>query len=521
MSHALNLNLAPRVTPLLLAAAVVCVGCQRPAAKGARQVGPSVIQLRLPARLGSLQRPAVEYDHGLHVKQLGPGSCKTCHKHDSKGKLVPKFGRLSDRGSRDKLTALYHDQCMGCHKKRGVGPRGCGECHTKRPSTRSTRLTMSFDYALHYRHERQLGEQKSCKSCHHIYDKAQQRLIHEKGTESNCRDCHGARQKGSKPSLRNAVHGDCVSCHLKRTVAKQVTGPVRCAGCHGAMQRKKIQQHAKDIVVPRLKLAYSPRLKRRQPNKLWLRAPGTRAKLVAFDHQAHEPRARFCSSCHHETLAACKSCHSLQGKKKGGGVTLATAYHAKDAKQSCVGCHRAETAKTACAGCHRVASAEPSKRTCGVCHNGPLPGKTLAALPTTFPPMAKVGPLPATSKTDFPEYVLIKGLAKSYAPSKMPHGRIVAKLDKLIQKSKLAQQFHGQRRTVCVGCHHHAPAGARPAACSSCHGRTGHPTQDKPGLMTAYHRQCMGCHKTMGLARLNKCTSCHKAARSLRPGGAK
>ena len=158
MSHALNLNLRPQVTPLVLAAAVLFVGCQRPAAQGARQVGPSVIELRLPARLGPLQRPAVEYDHGLHVKKLGGSSCKTCHRRDDQGKLVTKFGRLSDAGSRDELTALYHDPCMSCHKKRGVGPRGCGECHTKRPSTRSTRLAMAFDYALHYRHVRELGK---------------------------------------------------------------------------------------------------------------------------------------------------------------------------------------------------------------------------------------------------------------------------------------------------------------------------------------------------------------------------
>lgn len=511
----MSLRIAVWIPAGLALVAVAPGGCRRPAAQAEREVGPGVMVLRMPSALGKMRRPPVEFDHDRHTAKDG---CKTCHFVDRVGSLSPKFLRVNDGQSASKLMDHYHDQCQGCHKRRGEGARGCGECHAKRPRTRSTRLAMAFDYRLHYRHVRELGGKKSCESCHHFFDKTQQKLIYEKGTESNCRDCHGARDKGRALSLRNAVHRDCVSCHLKRTAAKQKSGPVLCVGCHDAKHRAEIRKHAQELTVPRLELAYSPRVKRRQPNKTWLYAPGAKAKVVAFDHRAHEPRVPFCSSCHHATLAACKSCHTQQGAKKGGGVTLVTAYHDKTAQQSCVGCHRAETGKKGCAGCHRVASAEPSKRACGVCHNGPLPGTASGALPTTFPAAVKLGPLPQYSKTDYPQNVVIKGLMKVYGPSKMPHGLIVSRLEKLIRKSKLAQQFHGQTRMVCAGCHHHSPVGKRPAACGSCHGPKGHSTQDKPGLKAAYHRQCMACHKKMGLGRLNKCTSCHKPASGAAPG---
>ena len=33
---------------------------------------------------------------------------------------------------------------------------------------------------------------------------------------------------------------------------------------------------------------------------------------------------------------------------------------------------------------------------------------------------------------------------------------------------------------------------------------------NKPGLMGAYHLQCMGCHKEMGMEKPVSCTDCHK-----------
>jgi hypothetical protein len=126
--------------------------------------------------------------------------------------------------------------------------------------------------------------------------------------------------------------------------------------------------------------------------------------------------------------------------------------------------------------------------------------------------------LPAPSK-DFPERVTIRALARSYAPSLMPHGRIVRKLYALTGGSRLALAFHGGPDALCAGCHHHEKRGVRPAPCAACHTRAGHPTRDQPGLQAAYHRQCMGCHQKMGLRKWLGCESCHKKAATARPAG--
>lgn len=489
---------------LLLVFIAGLVGCQRPAAQSPRTVEPSTISIRLPARFGALRRPAVEFSHGQHTKALNKEGCKTCHQRDRSGKLIPLFARTGDGHSRDALMDLYHSRCMGCHKQRSQGPRACGECHVKRPRTRSLRVEMAFDYSLHYRHVTSLGKDKSCEQCHHLYDKAQRKLVYERGGESNCRDCHKARRNGGTPALREAAHQDCVGCHEKRTAASQPTGPTLCVGCHDATHQQKIKR----VRPERLKLAYSPTVKRRQPDQLWLSTAGGVSRLVGFDHQAHEPRARFCSTCHHETLAACKSCHTLTGKKEGRFITVATAYHQRDAKQSCVGCHARKARASECAGCHEALTAHRSKQACVTCHNGPRPGEPG---PAALPPTTQLPPLPPYSK-DYPEMVVIKALAKEFAPSKMPHGRIVARLFRESNRSKLARQFHGRTETLCAGCHHRTPAGRRSPPCASCHGRTDHATRDQPGLKAAYHRQCMGCHQRMGLTKLMGCHSCHAKA---------
>jgi predicted CXXCH cytochrome family protein len=77
-----------------------------------------------------------------------------------------------------------------------------------------------------------------------------------------------------------------------------------------------------------------------------------------------------------------------------------------------------------------------------------------------------------------------------------------------VRESKLASRFHGDVETLCAGCHHHSPVGTRPSPCKSCHEKASHPTEDRPGLFTAYHRQCLGCHQQMGQPQ--GCTDCHE-----------
>jgi hypothetical protein len=353
---------------------------------------------------------------------------------------------------------------------------------------------MAFDASLHARHA--LAYPEKCDACHHIYDEVQRKLTYQKGTEEACRSCHGAVDVERTLSLANAAHNDCVSCHLARSRAQQKGGPVLCVGCHdgGALQ-----------AIERLKEV--PRLLRGQPDRVWITAVDARSKLVAFDHQAHELRASSCSACHHRTLKACKQCHTLTGVVGGAGVTMAQAYHLSSSDYSCVGCHAASARDAACSGCHSTLGQPPGERACAVCHRGPLPSADpVKESPPIAMPVSLDG-LPVSSD-EFPETVVIDGLVDSYQASRLPHAKIVGKLDAGIRESPLAGRFHGSTEQLCTGCHHHSPAGTRPPPCRACHGLKPDATTDKPGLQVAYHRQCVGCHIEMRIPKQG-CTDCH------------
>ena len=130
-----------------------------------------------------------------------------------------------------------------------------------------------------------------------------------------------------------------------------------------------------------------------------------------------------------------------------------------------------------------------------------LPASLLASLLAT----KQLAALPAS--LEVPEQVTVGYLSRAYQPAKVKHKHIADKLDAAVRKSSLATHFHGEAATLCAGCHHHAPAGTRPAQCRSCHAAKGDPRRDKPALKVAFHRQCMGCHQELRLK--NGCTDCH------------
>jgi hypothetical protein len=152
-------------------------------------------------------------------------------------------------------------------------------------------------------------------------------------------------------------------------------------------------------------------------------------------------------------------------------------------------------------------NAVPSERSCTICHQGPTAGDPPASMPARFGEPSELEPLPEVSK-EFPDVVTIGVLADKYEPSKLPHRQIVAALDTKVRKNDLARGLHGSTAMLCAGCHHHSPIGKRPPACSACHAKMGHPTKDKPALLEAYHRQCIGCHRQMGIKEQG-CTDCH------------
>ena len=484
----------------LVLIAILVSGVGFAAEEPPRQVTPATVTMQFPEAFGEMQRPAVEFDHKAHTEALEVEGCETCHRIDDKGVLIPLMKLGLEIDNRDDLIDAYHESCLGCHRDRSdetlaAGPITCGECHVRRGPGVSVRAAMAFDYSLHGRHTKAFEDK--CENCHHVYDEAIKELKYEKGKEEGCRSCHGAVDEERKLSLANASHRACISCHLKRIRLELDSGPMLCSGCHDLEQQSAIKR-----------LEEVPRLMRGQPDTLWIHGADAKTAAVAFDHLSHEPVTGSCSTCHHQTLKPCDECHSFLGSPEGSGVTMAQAYHLSLSEHSCVGCHAQKTSEKQCAGCHFTSSESPAELTCVVCHNGPAPGsQALEIAPILVD--RRLDPLPIPSD-DYPETVVIEALVDKYEASKLPHAKIVAKLDDIVRESKLAGRFHVDTEMLCSGCHHHSPVGTRPPPCRACHSGSVETTRDRPGLKVAYHRQCVGCHIAMDIQKQG-CTDCHAA----------
>ncbi len=237
--------------------------------------------------------------------------------------------------------------------------------------------------------------------------------------------------------------------------------------------------------------------------------------MVPFNHKSHEPRAKFCNTCHHHSLEKCSNCHTVPGDaKKGGGVSFERAFHKPGAAQACVGCHQSAKADKKCAGCHQWMNGEMPKSSCTVCHRGPSEGR-----------IGEVPPMPLTwDKEKVPEKVQIKGMEKEFKPAELPHQKILNKLVTISNESSLARSFHAVKdHTLCAGCHHHGEPNAanKLPACSVCHNRPFDPKAlGRPGLMGAYHRQCIGCHTAMKhKPAALECVKCHAAKEGVHTAG--
>ena len=473
---------------------------------------------------GKLERQPVTFYHDKHTDAVAKQNkdCKVCHLSENNRQSL-KYMRLKD-DSKSAVMDIYHVQCIGCHSetraaKQKSGPVTCGGCHNDEDAIASSWQPIGMDKSLHYRHVK--AHNNKCDSCHHEYDASQKKLIYVKGKEGSCRYCHRQQTEENRIALQLASHTACIECHRQKLAATQLAGPVECSGCHDAAEQKLIE------VVKNV-----PRMERNQPDVVLVKQQAkaqnptgadSKAKmnLVPFNHKAHEQYNNSCRVCHHADLNACVSCHTNPGIKKGNFIKLEQAMHQLGVQQSCVGCHQSFQQEPACAGCH--VSIESSRSlnpaTCSVCHMSPLPenGNPEAASDPAKTAARLLDSRKKVSTTfqdkDVPEIVTIKTIADQYQPVAMPHRRIVSKLAKEMQGNDMANYFHANEAVLCQGCHHHSPASKTPPKCSSCHGvpfESAHPS--RPGLLGAYHQQCMDCHKAMRLPKpiATDCEGCHK-----------
>jgi len=481
-----------------------------------------IIRIDAMQIFGTLERPPVLFLHEKHTEALEKKNkdCTVCHLTE-KDLLVSKYMRIEDTAKQEVMD-IYHINCIACHKataeaKEKSGPVVCGECHQDKPALFSAWQPIGMDKSLHYRHSK--AQNEKCERCHHQYNEVTKKLYYAEGKEGTCRYCHRDITEENRISLREASHLGCIDCHRKTLAKLDNAGPITCGGCHDAAQQRLVQ-----------KLEVVPRMKLRQPDVVFVRTakagtnnsnPATRMKRVPFSHQAHENYNDTCRVCHHADLNACVQCHTLQGTQEGNQVNLEQAMHRSNVQISCLGCHDMNQQDPECAGCHSgIAKArQQDAAACQACHMAdvnPLPEnvqhtdeKMLAA---TLLDSRK--PLTDTfAESEIPENVEIKTLSSTYGPVKLPHRKIVQKLFDNIKGNRLVQYFHGDQATLCQGCHHNSPPAKKPPTCSSCHGQ---PFDErdlfKPGLMAAYHRQCMECHKQMGIEKpvATDCVACHQ-----------
>ena len=516
-----------------------------------------------------LQRPPVRFNHDQHTRALNtrtPKDCAACHlvRDSDKQAAATKVDSYHfpkqdfDRSNKSEIMNAYHSACASCHqamtkdgKKSGPLIGLCGKCHVRAIGVEDTKWSLSpiFNYAQHAKHVEKVSQNKkvrnhniagkveiigdlrepssNCHLCHHSYDEKTKKIFYKKDTENSCGSCHKSQDKDKVRSLRNVIHAACIGCHTQANIedrksitdaaallikvdGKKNLAPVECGGCHKSL----------DVPVP-TEIAKVPRLIRSQKDFMALsidcRDPSaspsagkSRMKSVHFNHKSHEPRAQFCSSCHHHSLEACQNCHSTTGdSRKGGGISYERAFHMATSKVACIGCHQVTKSSAKCSGCHDAMPERGlNQSTCAVCHNGLPEGKPVEMpdLPVVF------------DKEKVPERILVKTIEREFKPAEFPHGKIVGSLTRISNESPLAKSFHASRGldSICSGCHHNSePAAAQSKkvpACVSCHTKSFDQADlGRPGLMAAYHRQCIGCHEAMKQKpRSMECEKCHQ-----------
>jgi hypothetical protein len=464
-----------------------------------------------------------------------------------------------------------HADLAATGKSSGPLSGNCRGCHSRSPETDSSWVPLIFNPSLHYRHESaelippDPDTKTNCSACHHLYDSAIQKTSYIKGEENSCQYCHPGPGKTDGRLMRPnrfgtykpitvpaspetpglpmqtdppdrairfmsaAAHDACVACHRKlSTAANRTAGPTDCAGCHTVEAQKKIKV-----------LETVPRMKRNQPDAVlmaaWLyrddlspEAVSIEIDPVAFNHKVHESHAihgTSCRRCHHNALSSCGDCHTRKGATKGDFIGINQALHDPESTRTCIGCHLVQTtAKIDCAGCH---AARPrtgfGDQNCLICHGVdktklPVPpiDKTVKseiaanALITRTNNHKAAGTLPPLDQ--IPERVRIDAMVDTYEAVDLPHRKIILELDRRIQNSGLAQTFHPDPLTMCAGCHHKSTTSLKPPKCASCHSQhQPGPGDGRPALMGAYHIQCMGCHRQMGIQKpqATACNECH------------
>lgn len=509
------------------------------------------IFISVPEIFEELDRAPVKFYHDKHTSALEPEGCEVCHPQDKEKKFDFSYPKIRDEKDKDALMNAFHDDCIGCHNEKAQegkksGPVTCGECHKieeeyhtrkylpilpeyyeplrdtyhgeclnchKEPAKAAEEAgdldwkyfyvkeekkleeewpKVVFDYYIHDKHEKALEEK--CELCHYISPDLEKQLAAE-GKEPSCKDWLREIPEDRLLTEEETAHPQCINCHLERKNENRDSGPVYCKECHTGIERTP--EELRDV----------PRIECEQEERILIQIEeDARMQGVAFNHKSHQENTWGCQQCHHDTLRACKECHTAAGSEEGDFINLAEAYHEVSSPWSCIGCHEREKQKPDCAGCHHIMKSGLAKSACTTCHSGRL--ETLDA--------ARKLPAPEDLlPDDTKDEMEITILENEYKPSKFTHLAIVKRLTEISNESSLASYFHVDETAMCAGCHHFEPVEKKTsvAQCSACHTARKEPQRSIPALLGAYHQQCLGCHKQMGGTEEEMpqdCAGCHE-----------
>lgn len=462
-----------------------------------------------------------------HLKKEEVQVCNECHKINNYGEYAFDFPVKKVGRSPEEVKNEYHRECLICHQKlsaqnKKTGPEilFCRDCHRKDYELAEVKYPIfNFDFAIHDKHVKKL--EKDCSLCHHIYDLEEENkelmLVYEEGKEQSCYYCHDlSKKRGPELSkivnvskqkeldMEKSCHQLCLNCHIQNKKNNKEAGPIVCSECHTGKYR--------DIS----ELREVPRPFVNQPEISFINIEGAKMRGVHFKHSFHEKENTTCRVCHHETLKACKECHDLRGKKEGGFVSIATAYHTLNSDMSCHGCHRKLINRKECMGCHYFIVPPKAEignnKMCEKCHTGKTERQELVK---SNKGKSEVGLL-MSKLPHIKEEVIINHIEREFEPTKMPHGKIIRKLTNISDQSRVATYFHGTFDSICRGCHHKSKETAevekeKPPLCVSCHSKD-FSSKDltRPRLQSAYHSMCIKCHESMEIEKPKFCIDCHE-----------
>lgn len=296
-----------------------------------------------------------------HTEQPGAMDlkpCSTCHKPlpNAEALITPELFmavaevKYEGENGPPPMTSA-HSSCMGCHKAMNEGPVLCRDCHAQ--SFSGPQGVVSWDHTLHSRtlemDEEQMFED-DCVVCHHQDTDAQteadyracgscHKPVVEKGlstttdikdhqdyTHGQCKDCHVE----FNPEDENVP---CTDCHQGMVVNLSLTNPSleeavhhRCRTCHN-VDEAAFAEGQPGICVD----CHDP-----DPSRIEIPNVGT----IAWDHVRHGEFGDIeCQTCHHTEaenapMIACGSCHGEQADVE---LDLEQSL-----EQTCLECHQKE-----------------------------------------------------------------------------------------------------------------------------------------------------------------------------------